>query len=344
MIARSLLLAGLMCCSLLGFAQDGAGINWFEPLAAKTGDQVIISCRHFPGGDSTAVFFNGITAKILKNTPDHLVVIVPPGKAAGLITVSSPGIMLSSKQRFKLIGDAGIFAVSRTKPLAATTSTSKSLPAAPNEKTSLLPAATAKTTPDKSAAKYSSTPVAKPPLAVAVKAITPAPLKTTAPVPVKALPLTSKAIAIIPTKGLNTPPAKTVTPVLPTPATATKGTPITATTLAATVMTRSATEAPAAAPEEKSAHEKVKSVGKPLILGFSPRTGPPGTLVHISGLNFGFDKQEVTVSIRNTSLTVQSVYDQEIVVLIPADMTQSGSLVVVVSGRKISSRDQFRNN
>jgi len=297
MIARSLLLAGLICCSLLGFAQDGAGINWFEPLAAKTGDQVIISCRHFPGGDSTAVFFNGITAKILKNTPDHLVVIVPPGKSAGLITVSGPVITLTSKERFKLLGDPGTLTVTHRPPAAAAL-TSKSLPASSNEKTAALPAATAKLAPDKAALKSSAAPVVKPPLAVAVKATTPTPLKTTAPVPAKTLPSTSN----------------TVTPAL------------------------------LAAPEEKLVPEKVKSVGKPLILGFFPKTGPPGTLVHISGLNFGFDKQEVTVSIRSTSLTVQSVYDQEIVVLIPADMTQSGSLVVVVSGRKISSRDQFRNN
>ncbi len=327
MIARSLLLAGLICCSLLGFAQDGAGINWFEPLAAKTGDQVIISCRNFPGGDSTAVFFNGITAKILKNTPDHLVIIVPPGKSAGLITVSGPGITLTSKERFKLLGDPGTLTVT-PRPPAAATLTSKSLPASSNEKTAALPAATAKLAPDKAALKSSSAPVVKPPLAVAVKATTPTPLKTTAPVPAKTLPSTSS----------------TVTPALPAPTTATKGTQITTNILAKTVVPRSATEAPAAAPEEKSAPEKVKSVGKPLILSFFPKTGPPGTLVHISGLNFGFDKQEVTVSIRSTSLTVQSVYDQEIVVLIPADMTQSGSLVVVVSGRKISSRDQFRNN
>ena len=80
----------------------------------------------------------------------------------------------------------------------------------------------------------------------------------------------------------------------------------------------------------------------PLILGISPKNGPAGTLIKISGLNFGFDKTNVRVTVKNgAEFTVSSVYDQTIEVTVPAGMHQSGNLVVFVNGKKAISRQAF---
>lgn len=82
---------------------------------------------------------------------------------------------------------------------------------------------------------------------------------------------------------------------------------------------------------------------RPLILGFEPKNGPTGTVVRISGLNFGFDKNNVSVNLKGgQSLVVNSVYDQIIEVTIPAGKHQSGSLVVIVNGKKSVSHDSFK--
>jgi len=79
-----------------------------------------------------------------------------------------------------------------------------------------------------------------------------------------------------------------------------------------------------------------------LILGISPKNGPAGTLIKISGLNFGFDKTNVRVTVKNgAEFTVSSVYDQTIEVTVPAGMHQSGNLVVFVNGKKAISRQAF---
>lgn len=82
---------------------------------------------------------------------------------------------------------------------------------------------------------------------------------------------------------------------------------------------------------------------QPLILGFQPKSGPAGTSVKITGLNFGFDKNAISVSLKNgTQLIINAVYDQFIEVTIPQGVHQSGSLTVTVNGRKSVSRGSFK--
>ena len=74
------------------------------------------------------------------------------------------------------------------------------------------------------------------------------------------------------------------------------------------------------------------------VLGFLPESGQPGTLVTITGSNFGSDPKQITVLLSGSSATVQSASTNVIVALVPAGATNGPISVTSPIGTGTSGR------
>lgn len=79
----------------------------------------------------------------------------------------------------------------------------------------------------------------------------------------------------------------------------------------------------------------------PRIDGFSPPSGPPGTLVTIQGANFGTDIRAVSVSLGRNALIVRRVTPNEIQAEIPAGIRRPEQLQVSVHALSATSHVRF---
>lgn len=345
-------LAFLTACFVQLKAQQAREITWFEPSSGMPGTQVVISATGLKTTDpSTQVFFNGVPASIVKKKADHLVVEVPEGSVSGPIRIKdATGELLTSTNFSIPINAAQRIAVQETQQQIPAAGMAK--PAVPLSAPVAAVAKTAVPLPlVASAAEVLEKPLPQAPIPVASKTA------VTVPVAAPETQARHTAIALKPEPVLVASASSSKTRVALATASisgaaSAKPVTITAPVIApakpAILITKS--QAPVAtAPADDN--KPVVDNGKlpqsnvnahPLILSFEPRNGPAGTQVKISGLNFGFDKSNVSVTVKNSAaLTITSVYDQTIEVTIPPGYHDSGSLVVVVNGKKSVSRESF---
>lgn len=78
----------------------------------------------------------------------------------------------------------------------------------------------------------------------------------------------------------------------------------------------------------------------PAIMGFTPSSGSEGTIVTITGANFGTSTSSVTVSFNGVNASIMSVSDTEIVTAVPVGAT-TGPITVVVSEASVTSSADF---
>ncbi len=78
----------------------------------------------------------------------------------------------------------------------------------------------------------------------------------------------------------------------------------------------------------------------PAIIGFSPRSGLPGTTVIIRGINFGGAAGQNTVSFNGVAATVLLYSPTELVVTVPASAT-TGPISVTSPGGSVTSNSAF---
>ncbi|NAY91503.1 BspA family leucine-rich repeat surface protein [Muricauda sp. JGD-17] len=78
----------------------------------------------------------------------------------------------------------------------------------------------------------------------------------------------------------------------------------------------------------------------PTITGFTPKTGPVGTLVTITGTNFGTTASANTVKIGSATATVGSATATKLTITVPQGAA-SGKVSVAVDGKTATSTDNF---
>lgn len=314
-------------------AKEKKSISWFEPGFGKPGTQVILAVKGFETEDkSIAVFFGNKEAHILKKTSDHLIVSVPEGSSDGPITIKYESGQVSSESIFLTgVKPSHLVLVPLDNPVnqvttkialeksGVTVNKKRDLPK--DSAVLALPIATRKV---RQLVKKQKAIIPR----TTSKALTTTDVATTA----NTSPETSRTSSQTATHKDET--SKTVAAI-----------PVKAGTTSFSNPALSAADN-TAKPDHTVDNGKVplpRNPERPLILGFDPKTGPVGTIIKISGLNFGFDKNSVSVNLKNgVSLLVNSVYDQIIEVTIPAGTHQSGSLVVIVNGKKSVSHDSFK--
>lgn len=74
------------------------------------------------------------------------------------------------------------------------------------------------------------------------------------------------------------------------------------------------------------------------VTGFTPESGPVGTVITISGSGFGTSAEEITVLMRDTPLAIKSVTPERIEATIPEGAT-SGIVIVLRNGTMLSRED-----
>jgi len=79
---------------------------------------------------------------------------------------------------------------------------------------------------------------------------------------------------------------------------------------------------------------------KPTITDFTPKSGPEGTEVTITGTNFSTTKADNVVKVRNTVATVSSASATQLKVTVPAG-AQTGKITVAVDGETAASATDF---
>lgn len=319
----------LVCLSTLisVTAREKKSISWFEPGSGKAGTEVIIGVKGFDIEDkSIGVFFGNKQAHILKKTSDHFVVSVPEGSSDGPIVIKDASGQITSETVFLTGIKANLTTQAQILPLA-----NKAKPALMPAETPSIPIETPSIpieTP-RIPIETPKVPVEKKETTKQQNSLNDSNVLSPSTGPRKVMHLVKNKKAIIPNTTLKT------------------------TTAAGTISQAAAGTSPALTDKEtilKPEHivdngklPVSNTLDRPLILGFEPKNGPVGTVIRISGLNFGFDKNNVVVNLKNgQSLMVNSVYDQIIEVTIPAGTHQSGSLVVIVNGKKSVSHDSFK--
>ncbi len=78
----------------------------------------------------------------------------------------------------------------------------------------------------------------------------------------------------------------------------------------------------------------------PTITGFTPKTGPVGTEVTITGTNFSTTKTDNTVKFNGTAATVNTATATQLKVAVPTGAT-TGKISVTVDGETVTSTDSF---
>jgi sugar lactone lactonase YvrE len=79
----------------------------------------------------------------------------------------------------------------------------------------------------------------------------------------------------------------------------------------------------------------------PVLVGFTPASGPKGTLITITGEHFGTSSNDISLKINGLSATIKAVSDKEITAIVP-DKCGLGAVVVSVKGKNFTAADQFR--
>jgi sugar lactone lactonase YvrE len=78
-----------------------------------------------------------------------------------------------------------------------------------------------------------------------------------------------------------------------------------------------------------------------VLTGFTPTTGPKGTIVTIQGENFGTSSNEISLKINGLPAAIKSVKNNEITAIVP-DKCGLGALVLSVKGKNLTSTEKFR--
>ncbi len=314
-------------------AKEKKSISWFEPGFGKAGTQVILAIKGFEKEDkSIAVFFGDKEAHIIKQASDHLIVSVPEGSSDGPITIKYESGQVNSESIFVTgIKPSHIVLVPLDNPVnQVSTKIALEKSRVPVNKKSNLPKDSAVIAPPIASKKVMQ-------LVKKQKVLIPSATS-------KALPTNDVATTANPKPETGKTSSQTATHQDETSKKA-GATPLKAGTTSSSNSALSAADN-TAKPDHTVDNGKVpspKNLERPLILDFDPKTGPAGTVIKISGLNFGFDKNSVSVNLKNGgALLINSVYDQIIEVTIPAGTHQSGSLVVIVNGKKSVSHDSFK--
>lgn len=87
-------------------------------------------------------------------------------------------------------------------------------------------------------------------------------------------------------------------------------------------------------------HDKDEQVLTPSVTSFTPVSGPTGTTVTITGLNFSATLANNAVSFNGTGATISSASSTELVVTVPTAAT-TGKITVTVDGQSVETTDDF---